>query len=349
MPSLNFLIFLRQPLNGHTTAWPNGQTGRETGPALEKGATAALRVRRSQLVEKIDPPALEKGAVVTRRAWRIGSGQPVRDNARRPFAFAVCVVLAAAVLATVVFAFTTPASAQNLAELNSPPKVTAKNEAAGPELSLEEIRLMAESPASPGQAMYSPESSSYTLGPNDVIEIAVMRHPEVSGQFPINAEGKIQYSFVGDVVVSGLTKEQAKEVIANRLAEYIINPEVTVTVIGYNSKIVYVVGEVGAPGKIYMRGDTMTAREALVQAGLPLLSGTLRKSWLITPSETKKGEKKEIDGYALMFEGDLRQNFTMKPGDVLFIPPTMLTKALRAITPVTRPVAEVRSAVPVTP
>lgn len=251
-----------------------------------------------------------------------------------------------AVVAVAVLALSLPAFAQSLAELSSPPKVTTNSEAAEPELNIDEVKVMAEASSSPENLRYSPESSTYTLGPNDIIEVAVMRHPEVSGQFPINAEGKIQYNFVGDVVVSALTKEQAKDVIANRLTEYIINPEVTVTVTGYNSKIVYVVGEVGAPGKIYMRGDTITAREALVQAGLPLLSGTLRKSWLITPAETKKGEKKEIDVYALMFEGDLRQNLVMKPGDVLFIPPTMLTKALRAITPVTRPVAEVRSAVP---
>ncbi len=51
----------------------------------------------------------------------------------------------------------------------------------------------------------------YTLGPNDSVEISVMRHPEFSGVFPINLEGKIQYKFVGDMDVTGLTKAEMEK------------------------------------------------------------------------------------------------------------------------------------------
>lgn len=182
-------------------------------------------------------------------------------------------------------------------------------------------------------------SSKYTLGENDVIEIKVMRHPEVSGQYQINQEGKIQYEFIGDIKISGTTKDEAAKIVSERLSEYVISPEVSVKIVGYNSKVVYVVGEVGVPGKIYMRGDTITVREALVQAGLPQLSGVTRKSRLITPSEKGKGDVRRVDVYALLYEGDLTQNFTMKPGDVIFIPATFLTKAMRAIQPVASPVS----------
>ena len=182
------------------------------------------------------------------------------------------------------------------------------------------------------------ESSRYTLGATDEIEIQVLRHPEVSGRFQINQEGKIQYEFVGDIKLSGMTKEDAAKVIAERLAEYIISPEVSVKISGYNSKVVYVVGEVGRPGKIFMRGDTITIREALMDAGLPQLTGVTRKSRLITPSEKGKGAVKKVDVYALLYEGDLTQNFEMKPGDVIYIPATFLTKTMRALQPVAAPI-----------
>jgi len=171
-----------------------------------------------------------------------------------------------------------------------------------------------------------------------------MRHPEVSGQYPINNEGKIQYEFVGDIMISGMTKEKAEETVSERLAEYIVSPEVTVKIIQYNSKIVYVVGEVAAPGKIYMRGDTITVREALMQAGLPRLSGITKKSHLITPTDAGKPKKKYIDVYALLYQGDLRQNDIMYPGDVLYIPPTFLTKVMRAISPVAAPIGQAAGA-----
>ena len=86
--------------------------------------------------------------------------------------------------------------------------------------------------------------SHYTVGETDILEITVMRHPEVSGQFVINNEGNIQYEFVGDLNVRGLTKDQVKKLLNEKLSDYIIDPEITVKIVGYNSKIIYVVGEV---------------------------------------------------------------------------------------------------------
>ena len=182
------------------------------------------------------------------------------------------------------------------------------------------------------------EFSHYTLGKTDIIEISVLRHPEVSGEYTINSEGKIQYEFVGDVSIEGLTKKEIKEFLIKKLEEYIIAPEVTVKIVGYNSKIVYVVGEVGRPGKIFMRGDTITIREALIQAGLPLLSAKASKSYLITPSADGNPEKKNVNIHRLLYEGDLRENLTMRPGDTLYIPPTFLAKTMRVIQPVTQPI-----------
>jgi polysaccharide export outer membrane protein len=204
--------------------------------------------------------------------------------------------------------------------------------------SVEEIMKMVEPPKSEGAVGHI--GGQYTLGPNDVIQVMVMRHPEVSGEYVINQEGKIQYEFVGDIFVSGMSKEEASEVIVQALSEYIVSPEVTVKISQYNSKIVYVVGEVFNPGKIYMRGDTITVREALIQAGLPRLSGITKKSRLITPSDDGRPKRKMINVYALLYEGDLRQNTVMQPGDVLYIPPTFLTRVMRVISPVAAPVGQ---------
>jgi len=194
---------------------------------------------------------------------------------------------------------------------------------------------------------YSEESSSYTLGKEDIIEISVLRHPEVSGEYIINSEGKIQYEFIGDIKIEGLKKDEIKALIIERLSEYIITPDVTVIIIGYYSKIVYVVGEVARPGKVYMRGDTITTREALVLAGLPLLTGKITHSRLITPSDTGKVERKTVNVHKLLYEGDLRENLVMKPGDTLYVPPTFMAKALRVIQPVTQPINSAVGAYPV--
>ncbi|MBU0468719.1 MAG: polysaccharide export protein [Candidatus Omnitrophica bacterium] len=188
----------------------------------------------------------------------------------------------------------------------------------------------------------SADESTYTLGVNDVIQINVMRHPEVSGEFRINSEGKIQYEFVGDIVIQGMVKHEVKELLVEKLSKYIISPELTVKIIGYNSKVVYVVGEVGRPGKIFMQGNTITVREALIQAALPLLSAKTTKSRLITPSEQSKPVQRPVNVHKLLFEGDLRENLVMNPGDTLYIPPTVMAKAMRVIQPIQAPLGAAR-------
>jgi len=181
-------------------------------------------------------------------------------------------------------------------------------------------------------------ASRYTLGINDVIDVSVQRHPEVSGQYSINNEGKIQYEFVGDIEIIGMTKDEISDLLKERLSKYIISPELTVKIVGYNSKVVYVIGEVGHPGKIFMRGDTITVREALVQAALPLLSAKTTQSRLITPSEDGHPKQVKVNVHKLLYEGDLRENYVMKPGDTLYIPPTFMAKTLRAIQPIAAPI-----------
>ena len=183
----------------------------------------------------------------------------------------------------------------------------------------------------------------YTLGPEDVIEIAVLRHPEFSGQYPINLEGKIQYKFVGDIEVNGLTKKELEKKIAYIVSKYIINPEVNVTILEYKSKVIYVIGEVVRPGKYYMRSETIPVREAVVTAGLPSLTAAMRKCRLITPSEDGKPKTKYVNLFSLLYEGNLKENVDMRPGDVLYVPATVMAKVMRVIRPVSEPVTDAAS------
>ncbi len=191
-------------------------------------------------------------------------------------------------------------------------------------------------PIAPASSMGEP--THYTLGPDDIIEIIVRRHPEFSGIYPINAEGKIQYKFVGDIEIKGLTKTEVKEKIAKILSKFIINPDVDVTINEYRSKIIYVIGEVGAPGKYYMKADKISLREAVVQAGLPTLSASMRKTQLIRPDKSGKPLEKRVDLYALLYEGKLNLDLDMMPGDVLVVPATVFAKVMRIINPVAQPV-----------
>lgn len=173
----------------------------------------------------------------------------------------------------------------------------------------------------------------YTLGPDDVIEISVMGHPEFSGTYPISLEGKIQYKFVGDIYVSDMTKLRLEDKIKDILASYVSNPHVNVTVKEFKSKAFYVIGEVGTAGKFYMRSDYITTSEAIVLAGLPTQAAAMRKAKIITPG-VRGAVVRKLNLYALLYEGNLKENLIMYPGDYLYVPSTVLAKFIRIFTPV---------------
>ena len=182
------------------------------------------------------------------------------------------------------------------------------------------------------------DPTKYTLGPDDIVEISVLRHPEFSGTYPINQEGKIQYKFVGDMDVTGMTKAQLEAKVKEIIASYVINPDVNVTITEFKSKVIYVLGEVGMPGKFYMRSESIPVREAVVQAGLPTLAAAMRRCMLITPDKSGKPKSRPVDLYAVLYGGDLKKNVEMMPGEVLYVPATVMAKIVRVISPVTQTV-----------
>lgn len=253
-------------------------------------------------------------------------GKMIRVNV---YIFCVCLAIG--------FSFISgEANAQNFATMVP---TDTESELMNDEPNIEQILQQQGIPLLPNMEMPFETSSTYTLGPLDVIEINVMRHPEVTGNYILNKEGMIQYEFIGDLEISGMTKDETVDVVTEQLSKYIISPEVTVKILQYNSKVVYVIGEVGRPGKIFMRGDTITVREALVEAGLPMLSANTPKSKVITPEATGKPLQRKVNVHKLLYEGDLRENIVMSPGDTLYVPPTGWAKAMRMIRPVAEPIA----------
>lgn len=199
--------------------------------------------------------------------------------------------------------------------------------------------VLAAAAAAPRYTPSEKEAMRYTLGPDDVVSITVQRHPEFSGTFPVNLEGKIQMQFAGDLDVTGLTKKELAGKVAKLISSYVINPEVDVTILEYRSKSYLVIGEVNRPGRYFMRSGTTTVKDAIIESGLPMTSAAMRKCVVITPDKNGRIKKRPVDVYAILYAGNLRKNVELYPGDTLYVPATIMAKAFRVIAPITEPVA----------
>ena len=168
---------------------------------------------------------------------------------------------------------------------------------------------------------------AYTLGKDDVIEIMVRRHPEFSGTFPVGPNGKIQYPFIGDIQLSGFTKAKAVAKLNQILSKYIANPELDITISEYNSKVVYVVGSIARPGRYSMRSEFMPVRDAVIAAGLPRENiASLRRAIIIRPIENGKTITRKVNLLSLLYDGNLKLNYYLRSGDIVYLPSTALYK-----------------------
>ena len=129
------------------------------------------------------------------------------------------------------------------------------------------------------QALLDYQPENYRIGANDALFITVWDHPELTtpgGQQQatqanariVRDDGTLFYPFIGNVKVEGLTLEELREIIAERLARFIEQPQVDVNVIGYNSQKIIVSGAFVNPGFIPVDAQRLTLLQAVGLAGI---------------------------------------------------------------------------------
>ena len=160
----------------------------------------------------------------------------------------------------------------------------------------------------------------YRIGRGDTLEILVTKGPtQEKYQTQVRANGRIAVSLV-DVLVEGLTADQAAEAIGKALATYFRTPGVEVQVKEFKSKRVSVMGAVGSstrggPGNYYLSGRT-TLLEVLAMAG-----GTPNTAAIDRVRITREsGQAYTVNMFRYLQEGDLSQDVVIDAGDAVFVP-----------------------------
>lgn len=184
----------------------------------------------------------------------------------------------------------------------------------------------------------------HILGIDDVIKINVEQHPEWSGNFTINPQGKIFIPQLGIIRAEGYTIKQFEEKFKEFLAQYIENPRVNIEVVNYASQVVYVLGEVNRPGKYSTEGKIWTLRDIIIKAGLPTRFAATSRVFIITPSRDINPKRKVVNLYRVLYKGELENNIEIKPGDIVYIPKNFLGIINDLISVLTSPLTSISTA-----
>jgi polysaccharide export outer membrane protein len=121
------------------------------------------------------------------------------------------------------------------------------------------------------------------------------------------------------VPVAGLTPAQAGARIADKLksGRYVVNPEVTVSMMQVNSRQVSVLGNVTRPGRYPLDSTNVRLTDFLASAGGVAATGS--DAVTVLTNRNGRQEKMEVDLAAMFRNGDLSKNVTLEPGDTIFV------------------------------
>jgi polysaccharide export outer membrane protein len=163
-----------------------------------------------------------------------------------------------------------------------------------------------------------PVPYEYRIGAGDALEISVWKEPEASAKVMVRPDGVISTPLIKEIQVAGLTPKQAETLITEKLVKVIQEPDVTVVVIGMNSKKIYAIGAVKKEGPIPYT-YSMTVMQAISEAG-GLTDYAKRNKISVLRNENGK-ETKFPFRYDEVIKGNhMELNILLLPGDTLVVP-----------------------------
>lgn len=162
------------------------------------------------------------------------------------------------------------------------------------------------------------QEAGYTIKPGDMLSVSVWKEEALQGDVLVTPDGAFAFPLVGHVDARGKTVTDLQAILTERLAKYISEPVVTVSVREIRGNKIYVIGQVTRPGEFIVnpRVDVM---QALSMAGGTTPFASLGNI-IILRREGGKQQPLRFDFTSVAKGKDLEQNIELRSGDVVVVP-----------------------------
>ena len=156
----------------------------------------------------------------------------------------------------------------------------------------------------------------HKIAPLDIIMVDVVGEKDLSKELRVSTSGTITFPFLGSIEVKGKTPAEVENLIKEKLGkDYLVDPQVIITVKEYRSRTVLVIGQVNKPGLIALPAEQkLGILEAIGQAGDLAKSANKNR---IEVSRKGKTQKFTLDD--LKKDTNPEKKFWLEPGDVIYV------------------------------
>jgi protein involved in polysaccharide export with SLBB domain len=168
-----------------------------------------------------------------------------------------------------------------------------------------------------------PVPADYRIGPGDNITVELFGKKTGRYQLVVDRNGALTLPEFGPIQVTGLSFDDVRAEIDQRVAAQMIGVRASVTMGQLRSIRVFVVGDVVQPGAYTVSGLS-TITNALFASGGVATIGSLRNI------ELKRGGRTvaRLDLYDLLLRGDTSKDLLLEQGDAIFVPAVGSTAAV---------------------
>ena len=115
------------------------------------------------------------------------------------------------------------------------------------------------------------DPTGYKLRSGDKIKVSILGQPDCSTEAAISQDGKIRLAYVGELKVSGLNAKAVESLIVRKYQTELIfrNPKVSVFVLSYTERVVFLTGSVNRKGpyRFPPEVEAMNIVEVIARAG----------------------------------------------------------------------------------
>ena len=162
--------------------------------------------------------------------------------------------------------------------------------------------------------------TTYKLGPEDIISVTVFGQERYSKQgIKVPPSGRISLALIpAGIFVSGKTVDEVAELIKKRYNEYILDPQVSVSLDQAGSYRYSVIGDVGQPG-IRLMTRRLSVTEAIAEAGGVLQTGN-KKSIFVLRKQTTGNLARIPVNVSAIYRGQAPDSVYLMPGDQVVVP-----------------------------
>jgi polysaccharide biosynthesis/export protein len=185
-------------------------------------------------------------------------------------------------------------------------------------------------PNKAGPALTGVRHPLYRLHKSDVVEVKFTFSPEFDQTVTVQPDGFVALKGAGELFAERLTVSELRDAVRDAYSPVLRDPEVSVSLTGFEKPYFVAGGQVTHPGKYDLRSPTGVVAAIAIAGGF---NDQAKHSQVVLFRPITDGvvESHVLNIKAMLASRNLEEDIELQPGDMLFVPQNRISKIRRYI------------------